>query len=319
MPAAHRRRKRWRRPRMLENGAPFSFADLVERVSPAVVTVTVEEQLRSRAGDQSRGAARAVPRFLQSVRPGRQQFQQPHKAVAMGSGFIIDRSGYIVTNNHVVDGRQEDHREAARRARIRCQTRRRRRGDRHRACSRSKRQAAADGRIRRRPSGARRRLGDRGRQSVRPLQHGDGRHHLVDRPRRRKWSVHGLSCRSTRPINRGNSGGPTFDLAGQGHRHELDDLFAVGRQRRHRLCHSVIDHPRSRGAAEGARPCGARLSGRQDPEPDAGNRGDRRLARRPRARSLPPSCRAVRRRRPDSSRAMSCSPSTANRSRIRAI
>src|SRR5579862_6007031 len=29
-------------PRMLENGAPFSFADLVERVSPAVVTITAE-------------------------------------------------------------------------------------------------------------------------------------------------------------------------------------------------------------------------------------------------------------------------------------
>ena len=30
-----------RAPRMLENSAPFSFADLVERVSPAVVTITV--------------------------------------------------------------------------------------------------------------------------------------------------------------------------------------------------------------------------------------------------------------------------------------
>ncbi len=31
-------------PRMLEGGAPFSFADLVERVAPSVVTVTVEEK-----------------------------------------------------------------------------------------------------------------------------------------------------------------------------------------------------------------------------------------------------------------------------------
>src|ERR1700679_3177515 len=37
-------------PRMLENGAPFSFADLVERVSPAVVTVTVEEQVAAQQG-----------------------------------------------------------------------------------------------------------------------------------------------------------------------------------------------------------------------------------------------------------------------------
>ena len=37
-------------PRMIENGAPFSFADLVERVSPAVVTITVEEQAKQQAG-----------------------------------------------------------------------------------------------------------------------------------------------------------------------------------------------------------------------------------------------------------------------------
>ena len=49
-------------PRMLENGAPFSFADLVERVSPAVVTVTVEEQLTQTSGRRpERSTARTVP------------------------------------------------------------------------------------------------------------------------------------------------------------------------------------------------------------------------------------------------------------------
>ena len=89
-------------PRMLENGAPFSFADLVERVSPAVVTVTVEEQLQPSAGIDPAQSAGAVPRFLQSVRQGGGQ-QQPRKAISMGSGFIIDKSGDIVTNNHVVE------------------------------------------------------------------------------------------------------------------------------------------------------------------------------------------------------------------------
>src|SRR3954467_5878515 len=37
-------------PHMLETGAPFSFADLVERVSPAVVTVTVEQEVNAAAG-----------------------------------------------------------------------------------------------------------------------------------------------------------------------------------------------------------------------------------------------------------------------------
>ncbi len=40
-----------RTPRMLENSSPFSFADLVERVSPAVVTITSETMTtETRAG-----------------------------------------------------------------------------------------------------------------------------------------------------------------------------------------------------------------------------------------------------------------------------
>src|SRR5215469_15434123 len=42
MVAANDTESNQRAPRMLENSAPFSFADLVERVSPAVVTITSE-------------------------------------------------------------------------------------------------------------------------------------------------------------------------------------------------------------------------------------------------------------------------------------
>jgi serine protease Do len=93
-------------PRMIENGAPFSFADLVERVSPAVVTITVEEQVKTQAGfDPSQIPEPFRDFFNQFGGPGRRA--APQKAIAMGSGFVINKTGYIVTNNHVVqDGKK---------------------------------------------------------------------------------------------------------------------------------------------------------------------------------------------------------------------
>ncbi len=94
-------------PRMLEAGAPFSFADLVERVSPAVVTVTAEttETDAVTALNSPENLPEPFRDFFNQFGQGQgRQFAVPHKAVSMGSGFIIDRNGYIVTNNHVIDG-----------------------------------------------------------------------------------------------------------------------------------------------------------------------------------------------------------------------
>jgi serine protease Do len=90
-------------PRMLENGAPFSFADLVERVSPTVVTVTVEEQLQQTSGIDPSQLPEPFRDFFNQFGQGGGQQQQPRKAISMGSGFIIDKTGDIVTNNHVVE------------------------------------------------------------------------------------------------------------------------------------------------------------------------------------------------------------------------
>ncbi|MDE3116002.1 MAG: trypsin-like peptidase domain-containing protein, partial [Pseudomonadota bacterium] len=87
-------------PRMLQAGAPFSFADLVERVAPAVVTVTVVEKVQTPQMSEQDVPAPFRQFFHQFGMP---QPQTPQHAVAMGSGFIIDKAGYIVTNNHVVN------------------------------------------------------------------------------------------------------------------------------------------------------------------------------------------------------------------------
>ena len=84
-------------PRMLESSAPFSFADLVERVSPAVVSITSETTTTD--GDASDN----IPEQFRDLFRQFGQRPQPHRALSAGSGFIIDKSGYIVTNNHVVD------------------------------------------------------------------------------------------------------------------------------------------------------------------------------------------------------------------------
>src|ERR1041385_2868807 len=90
-------------PHMLEAGAPFSFADLVERVGPAVVTVTVEQEINAAAGMNPQDLPEPFRDFFNQFGQQGKPFNIPRKAVAMGSGFIIDKAGYIVTNNHVVE------------------------------------------------------------------------------------------------------------------------------------------------------------------------------------------------------------------------
>jgi serine protease Do len=88
-------------PRMLENNAPFSFADLVERVSPAVVSIR-SETLTTQSDSDDENVPAPFRDFFNQFGQG-QRPQQPRRAVSAGSGFIIDKAGYVVTNNHVID------------------------------------------------------------------------------------------------------------------------------------------------------------------------------------------------------------------------
>jgi serine protease Do len=91
-------------PAVAVPGAPAGFADLVARVRPAVVTVTTTE--RAASGQ----AASPFPPGSEQDRRFRRFFGEGGEgargrpAQALGSGFLIDAAGHIVTNNHVVHG-----------------------------------------------------------------------------------------------------------------------------------------------------------------------------------------------------------------------
>ncbi len=83
---------------------PGNFADIVERVSPAVVSIKAKvsgPQVSELKGDEMENVPPALREYFERYRRAPER-AKPRGGEVQGSGFVVDATGYMVTNNHVI-------------------------------------------------------------------------------------------------------------------------------------------------------------------------------------------------------------------------
>ena len=95
----------------LARAVPDSFADLAARLLPSVVNVSTTQVVEGNTGIEIPQLPPGSPfeeffkEFMERGQPRQQQ--QRRRATSLGSGFVFDNQGHIVTNNHVIQDADE--------------------------------------------------------------------------------------------------------------------------------------------------------------------------------------------------------------------